>query len=122
MANAVAYPLSVFAGVDADMLARVRIPGGELATAGDISDITVTVTDSAGTVTYTASIDPASVIVDLTINAMWNVDPIGYNFIDVIPGTTAWPLRGYYYVLYVFTDTNGNTFPLLWQGTAAGTG
>jgi hypothetical protein len=121
MAKAISYPLSVFVGIDGTMLARVRIPGGDLATSANVASIELTVTNAAGTTTYTASPDPATAIVDLTVNAMWTVDPIGYNFIFVIPGS-AWPDAGYYYVLFTFTDTASNTFPLSWQGTAAGTG
>jgi hypothetical protein len=119
MAKAINYPLSVFAGTPATMQARVLVSTGAVATAANVQSITVTVTNSQGTTTYSGSVTVATAMSVLTVDARWTADPIGRNFLDVIPGT-AWETPGWYQVLYEFTDSAGQVFPLCWQGAVAG--
>lgn len=119
MAKAINYPLSAFAGNPATMQARVLVSTGAVATSSNVSAIAVTVTNAQGTTTYSGPVTVNTAMSALTVDARWTVDPIGRNFLDVIPGT-AWETPGWYQVLYEFTDSTGAIFPLCWQGAVAG--
>ncbi len=53
----------------------------------------------------------------LQTDARWTVDALGYNFRHIVPASALSAGAKQYSVEYIFTDTNGDTFPVVFEIT-----
>jgi hypothetical protein len=113
---------SVWQGMPVALMARLRNPAGVYVTQASLASISYTLFDLGSdnptpTVpTSSGSLTISSVIFDaLQLDARWTIDTIGYDFLWLMPGALLVNAPTEYRMKVLFTGTDGNVYPAVYQ-------